>query len=145
MAHPKWHFWPTLILCGVSAVVYTPMVLYSHNTFSIIGVWLFGFFMDLDHLSIRRIKKIYGVIRFKRKEAKGPVEGWVNWMHTWYSPVIVIIYSTIIWNFMPLASYVIHILIDGGNRDNFYHTSPLPEYLHRFYPRRWTYSTGLII
>jgi len=147
VARPKWHIPPTMVLIAISIVCYTPLALVNENALVLFSVLVFGVIMDyIDHLSIRRLKKLYKVLVLKQKEAKGPVEGWVNWMHTSWALAGVIVFSIYIWNTLPLISYIVHILIDGGNQDNvLYPNSPLPAWLHKFYPHRWTYSAGLII
>lgn len=147
MAAPKWHLGPTLILSIMSVTIYSPLSLASRNTMIIASIFVFGVLVDyIDHLSIRRLKKLYKVIFLKQKEARGPVEGWVNWMHTVWALIGVVGFSILIHSSLPLISYVIHILIDGGNRDNIlYPNSPLPAWLHKFYPRCLTYSAGLIV
>ncbi len=140
MAHPKWHAIPTTILTIISICCYMPLAILSDNTLVLLLVMGFGVFMDfIDHLSVRRIKKILS-------GQKGPVEGWINWMHTWQALAGVIIIAIIVGNILPLLSYVFHILIDGGDIDHrIYSVSPLPKSIHRFYPKCLTYRTGLII
>jgi len=140
MAHPKVHAVPTGMLAIISLVVYTPLALLSHNTLILALVLFFGIFMDGDHLSIRRIKKIL-------RAEKGPVEGWVNWIHTWHALAGVIVASFLISSWLPFLSYASHILIDGANRSNLSYpkAAPLPTFIHRFYPQWLKYETGLII
>lgn len=142
MASPKVHFWPTLILSGVYFFVFCMIPLFTLGNREILITFLifgFGFLIDIDHLSLRRIKKIL-------RGEKGPVSGWVNWMHTGWALVGVILVCYVLENYLPLVSYAIHILIDAGDRGNLkYRSSPLPEYLHRFFPEWLKYETGLII
>ncbi len=139
MAHPKVHAIPTFALALLYLLVIGPFALIGKDIVVVALVVLFGVFMDADHLSIRRIKKIL-------IGQKGPVEGWINWMHTWQALAGVIIIAIIVGNILPLLSYVFHILIDGGDIDHrIYSVSPLPKSIHRFYPQCLTYRTGLII
>jgi len=140
MAGPKVHAVPTGIIAIIALIIYTPLALLSSSTAILLLVLFLGVFMDIDHLSIRRIKKI-------RRGEKGPVEGWVDWMHTWQALVGIIILSVIIFNILPIASYLVHILIDSGNRSNIKYPdkTPLPGFIHQFYPRWMTYETKFVI
>ncbi len=139
MAHPKVHAVPTLVLALVYMLVVGPLALMGRDVIIVMLVLFFGIFMDGDHLSIRRIKRILS-------GQKGPVPGWINWMHTWEALVGVVIVAIIVGNILPLLSYVAHILIDGGDCDNPVPSpSPLPSFIHPVYPRWLTYHTGLII
>lgn len=148
MAHPKWHMIPTLVISGTEVAINPPTSILSEGSFILAGVVILGFFVDGDHLSIRRIKKI-----LQGKE-KGPVVDWVNYMHTWPTAIAFAVASLILtvalpagwlWCF-PLLSYAFHMVIDGGDKSNLdIPNSPLPKSIHRFYPRWMTYETGLII
>ncbi len=141
MAGPKVHAVPTLILTALAAIFCTPLALLSENSLILILVLFLGLFMDLvDHLSIRRIKKILC-------GEKEPVPGWVNWMHTWWACLGVLCVSTLLGSVLPFLSYAIHVVIDGGDRSNLKYSgsAPLPEFLHQFYPAWAKYETGLII
>lgn len=137
MAAPKWHAIPTAVFATASAIAYQPTS--PKNLFILVAVVGLGFFVDGDHLSIRRVKRIL-------RGEKGPVPGWTNWMHTWWFLAVVVVGSLLLGNWLPLISFAVHMLIDGGNRTEIGRGgSPLPESLHRFYPRWMTYETGLII
>jgi len=140
MAHPKWHALPTFVLVGIYVLLVAPFALLSREVFIAILTIGLGIFMDADHVSVRRIKKIL-------RGEKGPVPGWVNYMHTWQAFLGVVLLCAILGNFLPLSSFAIHIAIDGGDRSNVkYHgAAPLPEFLHRFYPERLKYQTKLMI
>lgn len=141
MAHPKWHTLPTLVLAGLCLFATMPLVLMSMEAV-VAGLVIFlGVFIDIDHVSVRRIKKIL------RKD-KGPVSGWVNWAHTWQFALAVALISVFVWSALPFVSYAVHMLVDGGNRSGVTLSkgnSPLSDFLHRFYPRWLTYETGFII
>ena len=116
-----------------------PIILLSHETIVILLILGLGFFVDGDHLSIRRIKKVL------RKE-KGPMPDWINWAHTWWFCGTLVVGSFFLGNWLPFLSYAVHMLIDGGNRSDIGRGySPMPESLTRFYPKWATYETGLII
>ncbi len=139
MAHPKVHAIPTFLLALLYVLVVGPLALMGRDVVIVILILFFGVLMDADHLSVRRIKKILS-------GQKGPVEGWINWMHTWQALAGVIIIAIIVGNILPLLSYVFHILIDGGDIDHrICLASPLPKSIHPFYPKCLTYRTGLII
>jgi hypothetical protein len=140
MAAPQWHAIPTAVIAAATAVVYPPTTL--PNLFVLGAVVGLGFFVDGDHLSIRRIKRIL-------RGERGPVPGWVNWAHTWWFLGALTASSVHFGNYLPLASYAIHMLIDGGDRSNaeekYSGTAPLPEFLHRFCPRWAKYETKLLV
>ncbi len=141
MAFPQWHAIPTAIIVIISVICCAPFAFLSGNTLILSLVLFFGVFMDfVDHLSVRRIKKIL-------RGEKGPIPEWTNWMHTWQALAGVIIVVIIVGNVLPLISYVIHILIDGGdnNYEFFPHVAPLPTVIHPFYPKWLTYKTPIII
>lgn len=72
MAGPKVHGIATLPIIVLSWIIYTPVIILSKNTFILCLVLFLGFGMDfVDHLSIRRIKKIL-------RGEKGPIKGWIN-------------------------------------------------------------------
>lgn len=97
-----------------------------------------GFFLDVDHLSIRRIKNI---LNGRRKDF---VPGWVDYFHTRKAALIFLVAAIFTNWWFALASYAIHMLIDGGNKENLAsHEAPLPEAMFKFYPPRLTYRSGL--
>lgn len=135
MAHPKVHVISTHTLALVYLLGVGPLALRCNgqDVMVVALVVLFGILIDADHLSIRKIKKIL-------RGEKGPIPGWVNWMHTWQALVGVIIIVMIIGNVLPFIAYIMHILIDGADRANLtYPNSPLPTLIYRFYPRWMTY------
>lgn len=135
MAHPQWHVLPTAVVGGFSCVFYRPLKIWGKNTLVILLVIGFGLLTDIDHLCLRRVKKLL-------RGDISPVEGWINHMHTWYALVGVVVISVIIGNLLPLASYALHVLVDGANRANLeYLDSPLPRAIHGFYPRWLTYDS----
>jgi hypothetical protein len=138
MANPRWHAAPTAVLTVVSLVVYPVSSIISKNLFIAIMVILLGFLVDIDHLPFNKLKQFL-------MGGKWLDPNHVNIMHTWYALAGVIIFSAIIGNCLPLLSYAVHILIDGGSRTSMRYPkcSPLPRYLYRFYPRWLTYETGL--
>lgn len=140
MAHPKVHVIFTFALALLYLLVVGLFVLAGKDVVIVILVVLFGVLIDADHLSIRRIKKILS-------GRKGPIEGWINWMHTWQVLAGIIIMTIMFGNILPLISYVVHILIDGGDISNAkcHGVAPLPEWLHQFYPSWLTYHTPLFI
>jgi hypothetical protein len=138
MAAPQWHAVPTAVIAIASAVAYPSTTL--ENIIVLAGVVGLGILVDVDHLSIRRVKKIL-------RGEKGPVPGWTNWGHTWWFATVVAVGSFLLGNWLAFLSYAAHMLMDGGNRDVKKHpgAAPLPEFIHRFCPERWKYETGLII
>lgn len=141
MAAPKWHVLTTAPIAVVSAVAYPATT--PENIIILAGIIGLGIFVDGDHLSIRRVKKIL-------RGEKGPVPGWTNWAHTWWFAAMLVVGSFFLGNWLPFISYAVHMLIDGGNKTMLepnikWGNSPLPEFLHQFYPRWLTYETGLII
>jgi hypothetical protein len=137
LALPKWHAIPTVVI-GVTSVVAYPLST-PRNSLILIAVIGLGVFVDGDHLSIRRIKRIL-------RGEKGPVPGWINYMHTWGALMGLVVLSFLIGNWLPFLSYTVHMLMDGANRDNVEESvSPLPKSLHRFYPEWCKYEIGNVI
>lgn len=138
MAKPKWHVLATTPIAVVAAVKHLPQDIISRESAILISAVLLGVFIDVDHLSIRRIKRIIA-------GQKGPVADWINWLHTWQAMLVIAIFSLVLQTFLPFMSYLIHILIDGANRDNLlFNNSPLPRRTHPFYPRQLTYRDSHI-
>jgi hypothetical protein len=98
-----------------------------------------GLFLDGDHISPLRLKSIL------RGKMDKEYRGWIDYFHTWYGALILLGLCALLgWWWFAMASYVIHMLIDGGNSENLVsHEAPLPEYLFRFYPAKLTYRSGL--
>ncbi len=140
MARSRCHAIPTGIIFILVVLICPPLAIFSENALIAAAVIFFGFFVDLDHLSIKRIRKIL-------RGGKGPIENWVNWMHTVWALIVVVGISALLINYWPLVSYGIHILIDAGDRGHLEYPglSPLPGFLHQFYPEFLKYETGLII
>lgn len=139
MAAPQWHAIPTALIATASAMTYPPTT--PENIIILSGVVGLGIFVDVDHVSVRGVRRIL-------KGVKGPLPGWVNWMHTWWALVAVVVGSFTFGNWLPFLSYAVHMLIDGGNRSDVAlnpGTSPLPQTIHCFYPHWATYETGQII
>jgi len=136
MASPKWHAVPTTALTVISLVAYPVSSIINKNLFITIAIILLGFFVDADHIPFGKLKQLI-------KERKWLDSNHINIMHTWYALAGIIILSVIFGNCLPLLSYAVHILIDGGSRTSMRYPkcSPLPRSLHRFYPRWLTYET----
>ncbi len=131
MAKPQWHIGPTVVCALLAYQMGGGWQEVATASFS-------GFFLDGDHMSIRRLKNI---LEGRRKDY---IPGWVNYFHTWYAALIFLIAGIYLGWWFALLSYIIHILIDGGNSENLIsHESPLPEFLFRFYPSCLTYRSGL--
>ncbi len=138
--HAFWHIFATAIIAGLACIrMGAPKDLIGGISFIFGLIILFGLCIDVDHLSFKRIKKIL-------KGEKKPVPGWINRLHTWQALAAICIFAILIWNPFPLLSYLGHILIDAGDQSNsIYKTSPLPRFLHYFYPKCLTYKADLII
>jgi hypothetical protein len=94
----------------------------------------FGFMIDADHISSLKPKKILD-------GSWARDISWKNYMHTWQFFLAVISTSIYIWNFLPLVSYAIHILIDSLNRGNrLTKKALLPATIHKFIPEWATYD-----
>jgi len=131
MARPQYHVAPTAVCIMLAYCI-------GGGLQEAAAACISGFFIDIDHLSIRRIKNI---LNGRRKDY---VPGWVDYFHTWYAALIILIINVNIGWWFVLLSYVIHILIDSANRENLVsHESPLPKFLFRFYPPWLTYRSGL--
>ncbi len=142
MASPIFHLIPTGILISIYFLCAVPFMLISKNTLILLLILAFSLLIDIDHLSIRRIKKL---LRGERK----PIQGWVNWAHTWYflAGVVMVTFALVVFdefsveNFLPFISYALHILIDAGNEKNkLYPNSPLPVKLKPIIPKFLRYS-----
>lgn len=137
MAYPKWHIVPTAVIGGAYWFFHRPLKAWSRDTLVLLLIVGFGVLLDVDHLSIRRVKKLL-------RRDRSPIEGWVNWLHTWYALVGIVVVSAIIGNLLPLLSYSVHILIDGADRGNpIERNSLLPAAIHRFYPEWMTYDSEI--
>ena len=131
MAKPQWHVAPTRLCAGLAYWL-------GAGWQEVIIAGFLGFFIDGDHMSLRRWRNI------REGHPKDYVPGWVDYFHTWYAAAIFIICGAFTGWWFALASYIIHILIDAGNSENLVsHEAPLPEYLYRFYPSWLTYRSGL--
>lgn len=131
MAKPKWHLGPTILCAGLAY--------WAGGGWQEAAVTSFtGFFLDGDHVSPLRLKTALAGKMDKE------YRGWIDYFHTWYGALVILGLCIIFGWWFALASYVIHILIDGGNSENLVsHEAPLPEFLFRFYPSRLTYRSGL--
>jgi len=131
MAKPQWHLGPTAA-CVVAV-------------YSMGGGWqeaaaasFSGFFIDFDHFSVRRVKNLF------EGRWKEYIPGWVDYFHTWQAALFFLATSAFLGWWFAFASYAIHILIDGANKENLIsHEAPLPEWLHKLYPTWFTYQSGL--
>ncbi len=131
MAKPQYHLAPTAVCAAVAYCVGGGWQEAAAASFT-------GFFLDIDHMSIRRIKNI---LNGRRKDY---IPGWVDCFHTWYGALLILGLCTILGWWFAFFAYAAHILIDGGNSENLVsHEAPLPEYLFRFYPPWLTYRSGL--
>lgn len=126
MASPKWHTIATLPLVIITLCLDLPLILTSKSLLVLILVILFGIGLDIDHLSIRRIKKLL-------RGEKEPLSNWVNYLHTWYGLLLITLFSLIVIKLLiPLIAYLLHILIDSSNENNkFFDDSPLSSFLYR--------------
>jgi len=129
LASPKCHAVSTgALVVGYSAIAGIP------ETWTMLFILFFGVFVDIDHLSVLRIKKLL-------KKDKTVVEGWVNYMHTWQGLLVLSIFCFFTGLLLPWLAYIIHMLVDGANRNNMrFQTSPLPKKIHRFYPEWLKYN-----
>jgi len=131
MAKPQWHV-PSTAACAVLA-------------YSVGGGWqeavaasFSGFFIDFDHLSFRRVKNLF------EGRWKEYIPGWIDYFHTWQAALFFLAVSAYLGWWFAFVSYIIHVLIDGANRENLVsHEAPLPEFLFRFYPTWLIYRSGL--
>lgn len=172
-----------MALPHVHVAVTTPISIWSAAAYpmdtalgacNFVTVLFCGFLLDVDHVSMRRMRKLMGLEGAKVKGwrewigifylfgrrvvfslcekqttkdlVREPVVGWVNWMHTWWAFSGVAIFSVIIGSGLPLISYGAHVLIDGGNSDYLGHpgAAPVPEFLHRFYPSCLKYGDYIV-
>jgi hypothetical protein len=131
MAKPKWHVIPTAVCAGLAYWVGGGWPEVAAASFT-------GFFVDGDHVSPLRLKTA-----LKGKMDK-EYRGWIDYLHTLYGALIILIACAVLGWWFAMLSYVIHMLIDAGNKENLIsHEAPLPEYLFRFCPKRLTYRSGL--
>lgn len=132
MAKPQYHVVPAGICVGLAYWV-------GGGWQEAVAASFTGFFLDIDHMSIRRFKNI---LEGRRKDY---IPGWVDYFHTWYGALTFLVLCILFgWWWFAFASYAVHILIDGGNNENLVsHEAPLPEYMFRFYPPWLTYRSGL--
>jgi hypothetical protein len=90
--------------------------------------------VDIDHIAYldKEERKIYSFIE---------KPGHVDWLHTVWGLIAATINSLILFNFLPLLSFIIHILIDGGNSSirERPDKGPLLTLIHPFYPKWLTY------
>lgn len=142
MANPKWHIVHSFSLFIVYLCFFLPFAaIWGRGIKDLLLVFGFGVLIDIDHLSrcfFRDLSlfKIKNLITGKIKDLDLQPIGWVNYLHAWQAMVGVAVFSLIIRTWLPLASYLIHIVVDSANRANpEYQTSPLPIAIHRFFPR----------
>jgi hypothetical protein len=132
MAKPQWHLVPAGVCAGLAYWV-------GSGWQGAVAASFTGLFLDGDHMSPLRIKSI-----LRERKMDKEYRGWIDYFHTWYGALILLGICVIFGWWFALASYVIHMLIDGGNSENLVsHEAPLPEFLFRFYPTRLTYQSGL--
>lgn len=168
MALPKTHAGFTLPIIVWSVVRYPLDTLYG--VVNLAAIIFFGILLDGDHISPKRIKRVMGVedgkrefmstkewlglfIRFfiksakvvlgngKKEGGKGPVPGWINYLHTWQAAVVILVLSFLFWNFLPAGAYAVHIAVDAASQgQEKYFSEPLPRVLHKLLPRWLTYK-----
>ena len=182
MALPQVHVVATAPLAIWSAVVYPLNSVFGICNF--VAVLFCGILFDIDHVSMRRIRRIMDIegVEVKgwkewikifylfglkiissllkkqktKKQGKGPIAGWINYFHTWQKAVwIVVAWLGMImvaaaWDsltaYLPILSYWIHIIVDADGRGNrTYDNSPLPKFLHRFFPEWLTYEEKILL
>ncbi|MEK7160579.1 MAG: hypothetical protein AAB724_00980 [Patescibacteria group bacterium] len=138
--HALGHVLLTAALAFVSLIVYQPISWQSFISLS--GIVFFGVLLDIDHISFQQIVDL---VKMKKDRLLlgAPVMGWTNWLHSWQALLAIVCFSLLIMNFLPLLSFVLHILLDGANKCNLvYRTSPLATTIHPFYPEWLKYSFG---
>lgn len=170
MALSKTHAGFTLPIIVWSAVRYPLDTLYG--VVNLAAIIFFGILLDGDHISPKRIKRVMGVedeakkirvkewpnlfVRFfiksvkavlgsgKKEGGKGPVPGWINYLHTWQAATVILVFSFLFWTFLPAGAYAVHIAVDAASQgQERFNGEPLPRLLHRFIPRWLVYKDKL--
>lgn len=134
MALPQTHAVATAPIAVVSLWLYPLKT--SEDVAIFVGVIFFGIFLDADHLSVRRIKRIID-------GDWTPLEDYINFLHTWQALVIAAVVSVVVSHYLPLISYLAHLLLDGANEYNqVCKNAPFLTWLHKFYPGCLKYKLG---
>ena len=119
----------------------------------ILWILVFGILIDADHIPFGRLWQA-----FKSDGLTGVRKSWQKYgwfdadhldiLHTWWALAMVIVFSIIIGSAWPVIVYGIHMLIDGGSRDqaDYPKCAPLPRDIHlyfvlRYYPKWALYHT----
>jgi hypothetical protein len=132
MAKPEYHIGPTVLCMALGYWAGGGWQEAAAASFT-------GLFLDGDHLSPLRV-----ITALKGKMDKD-YRGWIDYFHTWYGAVVLLGLCAVLgWWWFAMLSYVLHMLIDAGNRENLVSgEAPLPGFLFRFYPPWLTYQSGL--
>ncbi len=146
MASTKAHLKVTvafIVLVGVFMAIFTPLVVLSWRNLAVFLLVIFwGVLVDVDHFPFRNLKA-YLEGRLGYFEAKA---GEKDFFHLWYGLAMCFISSCVVASALPLGSYVVHILVDGGSIDSNgegYKKPHLPYYLWLIYPAWLKYQTDL--
>ena len=150
MASPKVHAKAT----GLLAILYIIgfFIGFALSWLDVMWIVVFGVLIDVDHIPFGRLWRAFkfdGYVGVKKSWQK---YGWfdadhLDVLHTWWALAVVIIFSIIVGSFWPFVAFGIHMLIDGGSRDQLTYPkcAPLPRdicrYLGRFYPAWAKYHT----
>ncbi len=130
MASAKVHFPVSTAVVAAGFVPNMPEALSSRSLMVIVLTLAFGFLIDVDHISSLDKNKIRNGMWIRELNH-------VNYLHTWEMALSVAMISAAIWNFLPLISYGLHILIDAPNWNNV--RCPLPVALLQYVPERLRY------
>ena len=136
MAAPKYHLLSTFVLIIIGVIFYAPLALLAKNFIILAGVLFFGILIDIDHVDLLLIKDI---IKNKRVLISKRY-----WLHNWWTLAILLFFSWLYKNPLPLIAYIIHILIDAGNITVLTNNrSGMLKFLYRFAPIKYSYKADL--
>jgi hypothetical protein len=134
MAKPSYHAIHTVLLVMLYILATLSCIFCIHSYLVIAAVIFLGIFIDIDHVGSLKNDDI--------KAGKWlEMPNHVNWLHTKKGLLVALLISFLLLNYIPFLSFAIHMFVDGANRANRYKPtrSPLPAWLHHFYPRALTY------
>lgn len=148
MASPRVHTGATIglsIVCSLSFIA----GLSAMNWLYFFWAVVFGVLVDVDHLPFGRLWKAYQYGKMWKVWRVWRKFGWfdenhLDFFHTWWGLAGVVGFSLVIGAWMPMIAFGVHMLIDGGSRDQLTYSkcAPLPRSLHRFYPEWLKYNTS---